>query len=129
MVRLRQIAIQAAGPRALQDSEVASTLGLTDEQKEKITEINRDLRNGARDAMGGGDRAAAAKKMADLRKGSMDKVMGVFTDEQKTKWNEMTGEPFKGELQFGRGGFGGGGGPGGGRRGGGPGGASSGNNL
>ncbi len=28
--------------------------------------------------------------------------MGVLTDEQKAKWKELVGEPFKGELHFGK---------------------------
>src|SRR5262249_20714624 len=42
-----------------------------------------------------------------LRKATEEKLMGVLTDDQKTKWKELQGEPFKGEIR--RPGFGGGG--------------------
>ena len=43
-----------------------------------------------------------AKKMQELQKDATTKAMKVLSSEQKTKWKEMTGEPFKGQITFGQ---------------------------
>ena len=103
--RLHQIMLQLRGAGAFTDSKVADALNLTDDQKQKIQTIEEDARNSMREARQSGNR----EKAQEIRKDSLAKVMNVLTDEQKTKWKDMTGEPFKGEIQFG---------PPGGRRGG-----------
>ena len=47
---------------------------------------------------GGGDREENAKKFAEMRKDTMEKITGVLTADQKKTWKEMTGEPF--DVQF-----------------------------
>ena len=44
--------------------------------------------------------AELQKKMAELQKASTDKIMKLLTAAQKTKWKELQGEAFKGELRF-----------------------------
>jgi hypothetical protein len=39
--------------------------------------------------------------MEALNKKNQEKVMKVLTEEQQATWKTLTGEPFKGELQFG----------------------------
>jgi hypothetical protein len=39
-------------------------------------------------------------KMADLNKKMNEEVMKLLTAEQKAKWKELTGKPFKGKLEF-----------------------------
>ncbi len=136
--RLDQIALQQRGIRGMLDEEVAKKLGLTDEQKEKITaaanwvreEQTRSLREG-REGGARPDPEAFAKlreKRAGIAKEGMNKALAVLTDEQKKKWEEMTGKPFELDMRtFGPGtrpGAGPGAAPGGqgGRRGQGPGG-------
>ncbi len=104
--RLKQISLQQQGSRAFATPEVADTLKLTDEQKDKIKTITEDAAKEMRDLRGGGFNEEARTKMAEIRKATNEKVLGVLTDEQKGKYKELTGEPFKGELRFG-GGFGG----------------------
>ena len=101
--RLKQIAVQAQGVGAIRRPEVAEALALTAEQKEKIQAIGSDLQAELRDAGAGEDREASAKKTAAARKAATEKMLGVFTDAQKAKWSELTGEPFTGELQQGPG--------------------------
>ena len=38
---------------------------------------------------------------AEFWKGVDARLLGVLTEEQKAKWGEMTGEPFRGEIHFG----------------------------
>jgi Spy/CpxP family protein refolding chaperone len=99
MKRLRQIGLQQQGARAFQNPEVQGKLKLTNDQKEKIKTLNEEAIQKMRDLFqGGGDREENAKKFAELRKDTMEKVTGVLTDDQKKTWKEMTGEPF--EVQF-----------------------------
>lgn len=100
MKRARQISLQQPG--ALANPEVAKTLNITDEQKEKMREIQTKAGEELRGLRGQED---AAKKIQEIRKATNEKVMGILTAEQKAKLKEMQGEPFKGEIQ--RQGFGG----------------------
>jgi hypothetical protein len=95
--RYKQIGLQLRGLSALDDPEVASSLGLSDEQKKKVEEIQTAAREEMRSAFqdGGGDR----EKFRAAREATNEKLQGVLTAEQKTTWQELTGEPFKGQLQ------------------------------
>jgi Spy/CpxP family protein refolding chaperone len=110
--RLKQISLQLRGASAFANEEVAKALTLTDEQKEKLKAIQDETGKAIRELFqGGGDRTEMRKKITELRKGANEKAMALLTDDQKTKWKEMTGTPFKGEITFGgRGRRGGGGG-------------------
>ncbi len=125
--RLKEIELQVAGVQALLREDVQEYLGLTDEQKAKLQEIMQTYREKQREQMqsmfSGGfrdmsedERRAAFEKMRTAREEGQKKLeqdlMGVLTDDQKTKLGEMMGKPFAKmeELQeqmrsgFGRGG-------------------------
>ena len=74
LTRLKQIALQLQGARALLTSEEAKKLELTEEQREKIQRLSRK-------------NAKALKS--------------VLTAEQWKQWQEIIGEPFKGKIAFG----------------------------
>jgi len=96
--RFQEIQLQQAGTTAFAMPRVQEGLKLTEDQKSKIREIGEESMQAMRDAFQGGgqgDREAGRKKMAELRKQSTEKVLGVLTDDQKKKWKEMTGEPFE----------------------------------
>jgi hypothetical protein len=100
--RVKQISLQQQGARSLSDPEVAAAIKLTDEQVSKIKSIQEETRT-ARGQRGQRDEEAR-KKMEEARKATDEKLMNVLTTEQKTKWKELAGEPFKGEIsrpQFG----------------------------
>jgi hypothetical protein len=104
--RLKQIELQnrQGGIGAFNDPDVQKALKLTDEQKEKIKTIAADAgeeQRGLRQQGAGADRAEMAKKAAALRKHTMEKVMAVLDDNQKTTWKEMTGAPFEVQMQGG----------------------------
>jgi Spy/CpxP family protein refolding chaperone len=113
--RLEQIHIQQQGVQAFTDPTVLEALKLTEDQKAEVDGILESYRSETREIMEAGretdDRAGLMGKLVELRRSSMDKASGVLTDEQRTAWKELTGEPFT----MGPGAFG----PGGGRRGGG----------
>lgn len=96
--RLKQITLQQRGASALADDEVADAVGLTADQKEKVRSINSEMR-GLFQGGGGEDREAMRKKFEEARASSNTKLEALLTPEQQTKWKELNGEPFKGEIQ------------------------------
>jgi len=94
--RGRQISLQLQGAGALRNEEVAKALNITDDQKEKIREIQRKSFEEMR-GLGRGEEART--KIQELRKATNEKVMAVLTAEQKTKLKEMQGKPFTGKIE------------------------------
>jgi Spy/CpxP family protein refolding chaperone len=117
--RLAGIAIQVNGAATvLNESVVASELSITDEQKEKLTEVSgenfqanmeamRDLRDQdlSREEMG--------EKMQELRTEADKKLMAVLTSDQQSKYDALKGETVEIDRSQFRGGRGFGGGRGG----------------
>jgi hypothetical protein len=99
--RLKQIALQQQGAIAVGRPEVAEDLKLSSEQKDKIKAMQQDLQGKMREIMQSGNRDEARGKMAELRKSTNEKVVELLSDEQKSKWKELTGEPFSGEIRLG----------------------------
>jgi Spy/CpxP family protein refolding chaperone len=120
--RFKQIELQARGTQAFSEPEVQKHLKLTDDQQEKLKTIAEDAGKEMRSLFQGGGRGGnpeeARKKMAELRKETMDKAMSVLNADQKAQWKEMTGEPFEVRFEGQGGGRGGRGGRGGANRGG-----------
>ena len=107
MDRLKEIHLQAQGARALTNPDVTEALGLSDDQINELTEVQRSLRSSMRDRF----REAFAdgpdpEKFKEIREEMEAEVLSVLNDEQLAKFNEMKGEPFD-MPQMGR--FGGGG--------------------
>jgi serine/threonine protein kinase len=107
-VRLRQIALQQRGIEAFADPEVAKVLRLTQEQKERIWALTDETRRLTGGGVRPGDfRPEEGKRIAEAWRNAHDRILNVLTDEQKARWKELTGEPFKGKLRsHHRGGFG-----------------------
>jgi Spy/CpxP family protein refolding chaperone len=97
--RLKQIQLQQQGPRAFARPETATALKLTDEQKDKVKSIQEDARKEQRELFKGGPGEETRKKAEELRKTTQEKLLKVLTEEQQSKWKELTGEPFKGEIK------------------------------
>jgi Spy/CpxP family protein refolding chaperone len=98
--RFDQIATRASGPDAFAIVRVQEALKLTDDQKAKLTAIQADLRKAMFAAQGAfaADRQAGFKKIAELRKGAVEKSVALLTDDQKATWKDLTGEPY--EVKF-----------------------------
>jgi hypothetical protein len=96
--RVKQIVLQLRGSQAFADSAVVEELKLTAEQKEKIQAIQKEAAESTRSLFQGGANEETRKKVEELRKATTEKVTALLSDEQKSKWKERTGEPFKGEI-------------------------------
>jgi uncharacterized protein YgfB (UPF0149 family) len=102
--RLQQISIQQNGPRSLQDADVVAELGLSDEQKTKLVEAVSENTKAFESGFGGGDRESWRQQAGELADQADERLMGVLTDEQKTKLEQLKGEPFDIDMsQFRRG--------------------------
>jgi hypothetical protein len=126
MQRLKEIRIQVMGARALADPEVQKELGLTDQQKQQLEQIQREAMS---TMMGGGagggadfrnmsqeERQKMLSGMQDRMRQAQDKVMNVLTADQKQKFESIQGKKLNIDMsQLMRGGMGGRGpgGPGG----------------
>ena len=101
--RFKQINLQTQGVRSLYSPALAKELGVTEEQRRKIKEIKdatdkekMDLRQ-----LGQFVGKEARQKMKEINKRADEKIFQLLTADQKAKWKEMIGEPFKGEITFG----------------------------
>jgi hypothetical protein len=100
VTRLKQISYHARGAGAFSDPEVAKKLNLTDSQKGDIQSINQEMMSQSREIFqsAGDDREAAMKKLAELRKETLEKATAKLNDEQQKTWKELLGAPF--EVKF-----------------------------
>lgn len=102
--RLKQISMQRAGLLWVARSDVASELGLTDEQKQKVKELHREAHKEAMEILRSNEGKTVKKEhLREMRMKDRRRLMSLLTDEQKRKWKEMIGEEFKGNLEFGGG--------------------------
>jgi Spy/CpxP family protein refolding chaperone len=99
--RLKQITLQHLGFRAFGNPEVARELSLTEKQKGKVKEILDDRLNQATEILKRGEAFSeeSRKKVRELLSAETEKIMNLLTADQKAKWKEMAGEPFKGEIR------------------------------
>jgi hypothetical protein len=101
--RLKQIQLQVGGPRVFNNPELAKEMKITDAQQKKLKELQDE--NAAevkkiyeKDAE---SRDEARKKVAELNNKVGERIIDLMEGEQKEKWKEKVGEPFKGVLPFG----------------------------
>ncbi len=103
--RLRELTIQYRRTGALRDEEVAKTLELTGEQKQKLETLQQEIDESTRTKMrelfqagggggGGGGQEGFREKFAEIQKENDVKLLAVLTDSQKKKFDEIKGKPF-----------------------------------
>jgi hypothetical protein len=102
--RLQQISIQQNGPRSLQEADVVAELGLSDEQKTKLAEAVSENTKAFESGFSGGDRDSWRQRAGELAEQADQRLLGVLTDQQQAKLEELKGEPFDIDMsQFRRG--------------------------
>jgi hypothetical protein len=100
MTRLKQIARQQGGPTAYLKPENVKDLEITDEQKTKLrsisTELDKDVGELRRSGGKGGFNLSpeTREKIESLTKEANEKATALLTDEQKSKWKTLIGEPY-----------------------------------
>lgn len=98
--RFHQIQLQQAGSNGLLQTHVADKLKLTDDQKTKVGDINKELMTSMGELRGQfqNDREGTMKKMAESRKSANEKALDVLTSEQKTTYKDLVGASY--EFKF-----------------------------
>jgi hypothetical protein len=94
--RFKQIALQFVGPLAFSDPDVAADLRLTPDQKQQI----RAIQDQAGSAVAKFHVHSNDPETNAARKRARDKILGVLTSDQKRKWQDMIGAPFRFEYRL-----------------------------
>lgn len=107
--RLIGLILQREGVRAVNSKMVATKLGITDDQKAKMEELEKQSREKMREMFQGGGGEEMREKMRAAREETEGKMKEVLTAAQKDQMESLKGAEFKfPEMQWGRGGPGGG---------------------
>ncbi len=105
MKRVKQIEVQVGGLRALTNEDVQKALKLTEKQIEQVKAMTEDLAKDSKSIRddAGKDRAKLTEAMAKintLSKEASAKFLSGLSADQKTAWKELTGDEFKGKIEF-----------------------------
>jgi hypothetical protein len=95
MKRLEQISLQALGPAALTNSDVVQALGISDQQKEKLIQLNNRAGERQRKILQSQAKLSAEQRteeMAKIQRRLMEDALGVLTPEQHEKFEKLTGK-------------------------------------
>lgn len=95
--RLKELQLQRMGAEALSRKELADKLGLSDEERERVRGIIEEAReNMPRPEPGDQmDREKMRKAHQEMVAKLNEKVFKVLTAKERSKWDELTGKPFK----------------------------------
>ncbi len=98
--RLRQFDRRAQGPRAFQNMELLNRLGLTDEQRTKLSAFSASNRQKIAEILkkgGSGDssREETERQVATVQRQSLDEMISLLTERQKETWRELLGPPLE----------------------------------
>ena len=97
--RLKQLGYQRLGMAMYSDKDAAKKIGLSEDQSTSITdaiaEMGEKRQEAMQNAMSSGDREGVREALEELNEELEKTVMGVLTDEQKEKAEEMVGEKFE----------------------------------
>jgi hypothetical protein len=94
--RLKQIALQMSGLRALSDSHVATSLALTTEQRSAIQSVLTHGRKAKRAPSASADaRLVGGDALHQGQSTDLAEIMKTFTAAQRAKWQELSGPRFE----------------------------------
>jgi hypothetical protein len=109
LTRLHQIILQQAGGLALASRQMANDLGLTPAQRRDADAILAKLSGQLEETFQQGRGPEGRQQAREARQAAGEQMLALLTPEQETRWRELTGQPFTGELTLGPRGFAGGG--------------------
>jgi len=99
--RLKEILLQVNGAAELLKDKIAAAIGISDDQKKKLAEIQRSnakTRRDVRKELEGSSALIRNAKMAELHREAEKKLLEVLTAEQQKQFEAMQGEKITLEL-------------------------------
>jgi serine/threonine protein kinase len=109
--RLSQIALQLRGPLAFSEPDAVTALGLSEDQKKRVREMQQELEFG-RLRLGphggeppgfgphGGRHRGPPPWLAQDWRRAQETIVETLTPQQRKKWDELIGAPFTSEIFF-----------------------------
>ncbi|HZZ27081.1 MAG TPA: hypothetical protein VFE46_03665 [Pirellulales bacterium] len=96
--RLKEILLQVNGGAELQKEEIQKALNLTDDQKTKLAEVQKENTKARRDALAQVEGSARTTKEAELYREGNQKLLSVLTPAQNKQFEQMQGEKIDVDL-------------------------------
>jgi hypothetical protein len=99
--RLKEILLQVNGAAELLKDKIAEAIGITDDQKEKLADIQRSnakTRSDSRKKLDGSSALIRNAKMAELHREAEKRLLEVLTAEQRKHFEAMQGKKITLEL-------------------------------
>jgi Spy/CpxP family protein refolding chaperone len=98
--RLDQITLQVVGLLWMTQPAIDKELNLTDEQRQKAKELREHTRQEARDLFRSPSGPERREKYVKFREETRRKLQQLLTKDQRAKWKELVGRPFKGLIEY-----------------------------
>jgi hypothetical protein len=98
--RLDQISLQFTALQHLTKAKIAKKLNLTEEQLQKLKDLQTKVRKEMVDLINAKASAGRNEKFAKLREKTRTSILAILTEEQQAQVREMAGPPFTGEIVF-----------------------------
>ena len=98
--RLDQITLQFTALQHLTKAKIAKKLNLTEEQLQKLKDLQTKARKELVNLMNAKASADRSEKFAKLREKTRESILAILTKEQQAQVREMAGPPFTGEIVF-----------------------------
>lgn len=98
--RLDQVTLQVAGLLWIKQPHIAMALKLTEDQIKQAGKYQEEARKEMEELLHSTTRRDRHAELRKLHETSKKRLLDLLTDEQETKFNEMIGAPFRGELRF-----------------------------
>jgi len=100
LTRLRQLAVQSRGTTAFHESEIATQLKLTLEQRARIREIEEEVYFSGKFGRPEPGSENFWKGHTFRVKTATERILAILTPDQARRWHTMTGEPFNGTFRY-----------------------------
>ncbi|HEV3080118.1 MAG TPA: hypothetical protein VGY66_10075 [Gemmataceae bacterium] len=100
LTRLRQLAVQSRGTTAFHESEIATQLKLTLEQRARIREIEEEVYFSGKFGRPEPGSENFWKGHTFRVNTATDRILAILTSEQVQRWRNMTGKPFNGTFRY-----------------------------
>lgn len=99
--RLHQIVLQQQGGLALGNKQTADELALTQAQRQQADAILEKLAGDLGQEFQQRRGPEGRQRFREARQAAGEKLLALLTPEQETRWQELAGAPFTGEITFG----------------------------